>query len=447
MLNLVHYFGASNVYISIYESGSWDNSKGALRELDTELAKLDVPRTITLDEKTHQEELAHPPSRETEGWIQPPKTVSNHRKWELRRIPYLARLRNLSLKPLDELEKKGNTTTRFDKILFLNDVVFTTADIRTLLATRDGDYAAACSLDYSKPPAYYDTFALRDAAGHEAANPTFPYFRDAYSRAAIMRNEPVPVQSCWNGIAVFDAAPFYGEAWDGRAGAQAEDKKEINGIKEEESTAEKPKEAIQNKISEGEILTGTGSEGVITPKDHQKPKSATKRTKSSRKLVARRDTAKSNTGGLRFRGLSDSLARHHVEGSECCLIHIDNPLSATRGVWVNPAVRVGYSGEAYDAVHASPLPSSNKDTPLNHDATTEGLSKQWMTGTAVVRGIWGNRFRRWTRSVAWKERRVKKRVQAWRDEGAKIGEEREERGTVCLINEMQVLRENGWAHV
>ena len=58
---------------------------------------------------------------------------------------------------------------------------------------------------------------------------------------------------------------------------------------------------------------------------------------------------------LSFRGMPDSLALHHLEGSECCLIHVDNPLSAEYGVFVNPNVRVGYSGEAYEAVHSEIL--------------------------------------------------------------------------------------------
>ena len=70
----------------------------------------------------------------------------------------------------------------------------------TLLDTRDGDYAAACSLDFMKPPNYYDTFALRDSTGHEAVMPTFPYFRSSASRNAMIRGHPVPVTSCWNGI-------------------------------------------------------------------------------------------------------------------------------------------------------------------------------------------------------------------------------------------------------
>jgi hypothetical protein len=48
-----------------------------------------------------------------EGWI-----YTSREKLELRRIPYLARMRNKVLEPLEN----GNVT--FDRVLFLNDVVF-----------------------------------------------------------------------------------------------------------------------------------------------------------------------------------------------------------------------------------------------------------------------------------------------------------------------------------
>lgn len=115
VLDLVRHVGPAKIYISIYESGSWDDSKGALRQLDVELGKLGVRRTIVLDETTHADEIANPPSQR--GWINTPRG-----KKELRRIPYLSRLRNLTLKPLEELVSEGLV---FDKILFLNDVIFT----------------------------------------------------------------------------------------------------------------------------------------------------------------------------------------------------------------------------------------------------------------------------------------------------------------------------------
>ena len=113
LLDLVEYFGVHNVHVSIYESGSWDESKDALRALDNELEDLGVKRTITLEESTHADELKKPI---TDGWIETPRG-----KKELRRIPYLSKLRNLSLEPLNELGQGG---IKFDKVLFLNDVVF-----------------------------------------------------------------------------------------------------------------------------------------------------------------------------------------------------------------------------------------------------------------------------------------------------------------------------------
>ena len=112
---LVIFLGPENVYISIYGSGSWDDTKSALRLLDNKLESLGVQRTIILDETTHVDEIGKPPA--PSGWIETPRG-----KKELRRIPYLSGLRNLSLKPLADLAKKGST---YDKILFLNDVVFT----------------------------------------------------------------------------------------------------------------------------------------------------------------------------------------------------------------------------------------------------------------------------------------------------------------------------------
>lgn len=115
MLDLVSTLGPENVYVSVYESGSWDDSKGALRELDEELERMGVQRTITLEPRTHVEEISQTPA--STGWIDTPRG-----KKELRRIPYLSRLRNLSMKPLTDLALNGII---FDRILFLNDVVFT----------------------------------------------------------------------------------------------------------------------------------------------------------------------------------------------------------------------------------------------------------------------------------------------------------------------------------
>ncbi|CAG8089530.1 unnamed protein product [Penicillium nalgiovense] len=328
LTQLILKLGRENVFISIYESGSYDNTKDALRELDWELERMRVPRNITLSPVTHEDELAAP--AEGEGWIRTPDGGK-----QLRRVPYLARIRNLSLLPLQDLARQGIT---FDKILFLNDIVFTPNDVLKLLDTNGGEYAAACSLDFSKPPNYYDTFALRDSKGHESIMQTWPYFSSAESRHAMKKMSPVPVASCWNGMVAMPASPFI---------------------------ASSP---------------------------------------------------------LRFRGIPDSLAEYHLEGSECCLIHTDNPLTVDKGVYLNPLVRVGYSGATYTATH----PMMN-----------------WLSVKRILQGLWVNRLRRLGITTWLKEAVVRRRIDSWRA----LGAGNEERGELCIINEMQILHKYGWAHV
>ncbi|KAJ5557658.1 polysaccharide export protein (CAP59) [Penicillium frequentans] len=325
ILHLAEEVGSENMFLSIFESGSWDGTKSALRDLDRALDALGVARNITMSEKTHHDEVSALPAEH--GWVDTPQG-----RKELRRIPYLAGLRNLSLQPLYALLAKG---IAFDWIVFLNDVVFTSQDVLRLLDTNQGEYAAACSLDFSKPPSFYDTFALRDSYGQEHVMQTWPYFRSSASRNAMTDMNPVPVASCWNGIVSMPASPFY---------------------------ADPP---------------------------------------------------------LEFRGVSDSLALAHVEGSECCLIHADNPLTKEKGVYLNPQVRVGYNPTAYSPVH-----------PAN----------RWVPTWQIFLSLWENRIRRVVTSTSLKEWVIRRRVQNWeaQDEG------NYEPGQFCLINEMQVLRDNGY---
>lgn len=128
------------------------------------------------------------------------------------------------------------------------------------------------------------------------------------------------------------------------------------------------------------------------------------------------------TPALRFRGIPDSLAELHLEGSECCLIHADNPLSAQHGVYLNPRVRVGYNGLAYFAVH----PTDN-----------------WLSAGSVFKGLWANRLKRWTTTPWFQHRKVHKRLSRW----AARSERNQEPGDFCIINEMHVLHPRGWAHI
>ncbi|KIV86627.1 hypothetical protein PV11_02227 [Exophiala sideris] len=207
LLDLIGVLGKDNVYVSIYESGSWDNTKELLQTLEKVLVENSIPRTVILDPTTHEDEVNASPLDEQgnprPGWIQ---TTTVGVGKELRRIPYLARLRNKSLEPLLDMHAQGHD---FDKILFINDVVFTPSDVLSLLATNQGSFSAACAMDFHYPPAYYDTFALRDTEGYGSIMTSFPYFRSVESREAMLQGRAIKVQSCWNGMIAMDTAPFY----------------------------------------------------------------------------------------------------------------------------------------------------------------------------------------------------------------------------------------------
>lgn len=210
LIDLIGVLGKENVYVSILESGSLDNTKDVLQLLDDVLVQNDIPHLTVLDKTTHADEINAGPldnqGNPRQGWIQT-TTVGTQWGKEMRRIPYLARLRNTSLKPLFKMQEEQNI--KFDKILFLNDVVFRPQDVLTLLATNQGSFSAACALDYHLPPAYYDTFALRDSEGLGTIQTTFPFFRSPDSRAAMLKGLPTKVTSCWNGMIVMDSTPFY----------------------------------------------------------------------------------------------------------------------------------------------------------------------------------------------------------------------------------------------
>ena len=346
LLKLIETLGADNVYVAIYESGSLDNTKDVLKHLDKLLVQYEIRHTITLDPTTHADEIGAGPYDENgkprQGWVLPPGSTQGK---EIRRIPYLARLRNLSVQPIFAEKSKGRT---YDKMLFLNDVVFKPSDALSLLATNGGSYSVACSLDFHYPArlaTYYDTFALRDTNGDETLSVQFPYFRPTTdSLPSILNGHSARVSSCWNGMVLMDTTPFY--------------------------------------------------------------------------------------SGLSFRGIPDSLASKHLEGSECCLIHAD--LNATQpshnGIYVNPAVRVGYTAEAYELTHF-------------------GDTKTFLTSTQYWLAMWLHRLNRVRTPSALKlMESIHKRVEKWKKYEENSLEKREEVGEMCLIDEMHVLIWNGWAH-
>ena len=331
IVNLTHALGSENVWVSIYESGSRDGTKKELRLLGHKLRDLGAGHDIIMANVDEDMDTMIP--KDGPGWID----VRGKRM--LRRIPWLAELRNMNLKPLRELTDEN---VMFDKVLFLNDVVFTSNDALELLSTRGGDYAAACGFDYHRlrpTISFYDQFATRDIDGQELTSLFYPYFARGESRDALLSGLPAPVKSCWSGIAAFDAAPF---------------------------------------------------------QDPRNP--------------------------LSFRAVNDSLAGSYLEASECCLIHYDNPSSSSKGVWMNPNVRVGYDVMRYEAVHR---PSG------------------WPSSAETMSGRVADLFH-WLVRLKGRRELIDRQYEEW----AQKDTSKTEIGSDCLVNQMMVVSENGtWSEV
>ncbi|ORX40975.1 capsular associated protein [Kockovaella imperatae] len=180
--------GYHNVFVSIYENGSSDQTKSLLKIFDA------LARAVGLriDIRT---------SMRTRG-------AFNHR------IEYLAEVRNAAMVPLHELRDNGNEV--FDSIVFMNDILPCVDDLLELIwQSRKQNAGITCAADYMYhddigAPVFYDNWVARDINGTALENAPFEQvFHHTESNHRFQRHLPVQVQSCWNGIAVLDPAPFY----------------------------------------------------------------------------------------------------------------------------------------------------------------------------------------------------------------------------------------------
>lgn len=348
LVDLLAALGSNNVYVSIVESGSQDGTRSELAQLKRQLDERGVSNAVTFGPTGWDllKDLGEPPAPEEmrPGWVsyQAPDR-SDGTTAEKRVVPYLAEMRNLAMAPLTTLAAEGRT---FDTVLWIDDVVFSAQDAITLLDTRGGDYAAACSTTIGSFARLHDTMALRDIHGRPPASSLWPWFASHSSRAAALAGEPVPVYSCWDGLVALTAGSFYHEA---------------------------------------------------------QP--------------------------LRFRAVDDRLAERHVEASERCLLHADNPLSSSAGIWLNPSVRVSRNLVSYEGMRQS------------------GQYPGW---TVTVAGTWVNRVRRWRWNRARDTERdaVISRVNKWAESGTfEDGSPTTESGLSCLMDDMLVMRSRGWSHL
>ena len=261
VLGLVDLLGPDNVFLSVYENDAGTKAKNALGVMEQ---RVDCDHKLLFEDHLDPETLHH---------VILPGGVS-----KVKRIEYLAEVRNRALRPLEDSDVK------YDKVLYLNDVIFDPIDAAQLLfSTNAGDtsktepnYRAACAVDFINAFKFYDTFATRDVEGYSMGVPFYPWFTDAGSgqsrREVLNQKEAVMVKSCWGGMVAFDAKYFQFEFAD--------------------------------------------------------------------KLNTLADPKTAPSTGFRFRAEQDL----YWEASECCLIHADiqNPDHEDTGIYVNPYVRVAY---------------------------------------------------------------------------------------------------------
>lgn len=280
VLDLIDLLGEDNVYLSIYENDSGEEGERALRELDE---RVPCNKSIVFEEHFNLSGL--------------PTVTLPDGSVRTKRIAYLAEVRNRALRPLDE-----DHDTRYDKLLYLNDVYFDPVDaVQLLFSTNMGAdgtarYRAACAVDFINPFKFYDTFATRDLQGYSMGLPFYPWFTSAgagQSRQDVLdQKDAVRVRSCWGGMVAFDAKYFQG--------------------------------------------SGTAQDGK-GPRDRSAERRFFQTTDFPPKGERR--------GPVRFRAEKDLF----WESSECCLIHADiqdTPTSVDEisdtGIYMNPFIRVSY---------------------------------------------------------------------------------------------------------
>ncbi|KAJ8068039.1 hypothetical protein OCU04_003617 [Sclerotinia nivalis] len=222
----------------------------------------------------------------------------------VKRIEFLADVRNKALDPITS----GELTKKYERVLFLNDVIFEVEGALRLLwgtnVNEEGraEYKAVCGADFISSWKYYDTYATRDTEGYSIGVPIFPWFGgkgESTSRNDVLAGkDAVRVKSCWGGIVAFDARFF---------------QKEIDNTTSSTLKEKKPEDANERSISLAELP-------------------------------------------LKFRSEPESF----WDSSECCLIHADIlakpdfPDYTTNsnedwgeGIFMNPFVRVAYDAKSF----------------------------------------------------------------------------------------------------
>ena len=172
LLQFIDDVGPHNVYVSIYENDSQDRTPEMLRAFSIELRRRGVRRRI--------------------------KTVTKRKGFKhLERIRRLAYLRSEAMDPL-WVELGGRLDGRpFDRVIFLNDILYDTEAVHTLLATNGGVFDQACAIDYYAI-GLYDTYVfLSHSWVTRDVTPAAPARCGPSLRAATTRRVSTVAKRCW----------------------------------------------------------------------------------------------------------------------------------------------------------------------------------------------------------------------------------------------------------
>ncbi|KAK3635513.1 hypothetical protein LTR56_014680 [Elasticomyces elasticus] len=134
---------------------------------------------------------------------------------KLKRVGFLAETRNRALRHSTN-PTSPVSQTRFDRLLYVNDVVFDPFDAANLLFSTNVDgatgmmqYRAACATDSINPSKFYDTFATRDLDGYSMGVLFSPRFSNAghgASRQGVLaQKDAVRVKSWWGVLVACEA--------------------------------------------------------------------------------------------------------------------------------------------------------------------------------------------------------------------------------------------------
>jgi hypothetical protein len=209
-LRLIDVLGRHNVYISMAENDSFDDTVTKLLRFSDILTERNVMHNLNITTGLREEPLQDP-------W----RSVSH-------RMGYMTNLRNGGLELLGRLHR------RFDNVVLLNDVVYHHTDVLKLIAAvgdddddDDDDHdittgqgsldihqrqkrrrkrRMACGLDMDGAT-LYDTWVLQDKWGQPVSG-FWPFFHSAKDKELVSAGRVVQVGTCWNGMAVLDGDMF-----------------------------------------------------------------------------------------------------------------------------------------------------------------------------------------------------------------------------------------------